>query len=36
MVTVVANEMVGCEERRKRNDWHDKECQIKTKEINKA
>jgi hypothetical protein len=36
MVTVVANEMDGYEERRKRNDWYDKECQVKTKERNKA
>jgi hypothetical protein len=32
----VANGMVGYEERRKRNHWYDKECQVKTKERNKA
>ena len=36
MVTMVANEMAGYEERRKRNNWYDKECQVKTKERNKA
>jgi hypothetical protein len=36
VVAVVVNEMAGYEERRKRNDWYDKECQVKTKEINKA
>jgi allantoicase len=33
---VVGKEMDGYEERRKRNDWYDKECQIKTKQGNKA
>ena len=36
VVTMVANAMGGYEERRKRNDWYDKECQVKTNETNKA
>jgi len=36
VVTAVANEMDGYEERRKRNDWYDKECQEKTKQRNNA
>jgi hypothetical protein len=31
-VTSVANEVVGYEERKKRNDWYDDECQIKGEE----
>ena len=29
---MVANKMAGYEERRKRNNWYDKECQVKIKE----
>jgi hypothetical protein len=29
VVTMVANEVAGYEEMRKRNDWYDEECQIK-------
>jgi hypothetical protein len=35
-VTTVASEVVGYEERKKRNDWYDEECQIKVEERNKA
>jgi hypothetical protein len=30
-VTSVASELVGCEERKKRNDWYNDECQRKEK-----
>jgi hypothetical protein len=33
-VTVVAIEVVGCEERKKRYDWYDEECQINVEESN--
>ena len=36
VVTMVANVVVGYEERKKRNDWYDEECQIKVEERNKA
>jgi len=35
-MTVVASEVVGYEQRKKRNDWYDEECQIKVEERNKA
>ena len=36
MSTAVVGEVDGCEERKKRNDWYDKECQMKVKEIKYA
>jgi len=36
VVTIVASQMVGYKERKKRNDWQDKECQIKVEEKNKS
>lgn len=36
VVTTVASEVVGYEERKKRNDWYDEECQIKVEERNKV
>ena len=36
VVTIVASQMVGYKERKKRNNWYDKECQIKVEEKNKA
>jgi excinuclease UvrABC ATPase subunit len=35
-MTVVASEVVGYEQRKKRNDSYDEECQIKVKESNKS
>jgi len=35
-MTMVASEVVGYEQRKKRNDWYDEECQIKVEERNKA
>lgn len=35
-MTIVASEVVGCEQRKKRNDWYDEECQIQVEERNKA
>jgi len=31
-VTAIASEVVGYEERKKRNDWYNEECQIKGEE----
>jgi hypothetical protein len=36
VVTVVASEVVGYEEMKKRNDWYDEEYKIKMEERNKA
>jgi hypothetical protein len=36
MVTMVASEVVGYEEWKKRNEWYDEECHIKVEERNKA
>jgi hypothetical protein len=36
VVTAVVSEVVGYEERKKRNGWFDKECQIKAEERNRA
>jgi hypothetical protein len=36
VVTMVASEVVGYEQRKKRNDWYDEECQIKVEERYKA
>jgi len=36
VVTMVASEVVGYEEREKRNDWYNEECQIKVEERNKV
>jgi hypothetical protein len=33
-VTAVASEVMGYEERKKRKDWYDEECQLKGKENN--
>jgi hypothetical protein len=35
-MTSVASEVVGCEQRKKKNDWYDEECQIKVEERNRA
>jgi hypothetical protein len=35
-VKVLASEVRGCEERKKRNDWYEEGCQIKVEEINKV
>jgi len=35
-VKIVASQMVGYKERKKRNDWYDNVCQIKVEEKNKA
>jgi hypothetical protein len=35
-MTVVASEVVGYEQRKKRNDWYDEEYKIKVGERNKA
>jgi hypothetical protein len=34
VVTMVASQKVGYKERKKRNDWYAKECQIKVEEKN--
>jgi hypothetical protein len=36
VVTIAASQMAGYKKRKKRNDWYDKECQIKVEENNKA
>jgi hypothetical protein len=36
VVTKAASEVIGYEERKKRNDWYDEECQIKVEERNKV
>jgi len=36
VVTTIARKVVGYEERRRRNDWYDEECQVKVEERNKA
>lgn len=36
LVTSVASEVAGCEERKKRNGWYDEECQRKVEEREKA
>jgi hypothetical protein len=36
VVKVLASEVCGREERKKRNDWYEEECQIKAEERNKA
>lgn len=33
---VLASEVCGCEERKKRNDWYKEECRIKVEERSKA
>jgi hypothetical protein len=33
---MVASEVAGCEERKKRNNWYDKEWQTKVEERNRA
>jgi len=35
-MTKVASEVVKYEQRKKRNDWYDEECQIKVEKRNKA
>jgi hypothetical protein len=34
-VKVLASEVCGCKERKKKNDWYNNGCQIKVEEINK-
>jgi hypothetical protein len=36
VVTTVVNQVVGYQERKKRNEWNDRECQIKVEGRNKA
>ena len=36
VVTAVLSEVVGYEERKKRNGWYEKECSIKVEERNRA
>jgi hypothetical protein len=35
-VKVLASEVCGREERKKRNDWYEEDCKIKVEERNKA
>jgi hypothetical protein len=36
VVTAVTTEMVGYEERKRKSDWYDKDCQIKVEVRNKS